>query len=70
MIKAFLSHNSAQKHLVEQVAQKVGLDYVYMDEFSFQAGNSLTMEIKNALASSKVFVLFLSFEAQESPGLT
>lgn len=67
MIKAFLSHNSAQKHLVEQVAQKVGLDYVYMDEFSFQAGNSLTMEIKNALASSKVFVLFLSFEAQESP---
>lgn len=67
MIKAFLSHNGAQKKLVEEVAQKVGLDFVYMDEYSFQAGNELTKEIKGAISASKVFVLFLSHEAQTSP---
>lgn len=67
MIKAFLSHNGAQKKLVEEVAQKVGLDFVYMDEYSFQAGNELTKEIKGAISASKVFVLFLSHEAQASP---
>lgn len=66
MAKVFLSHNSAQKQLVEQVASKVGLDNIFMDEFNFQAGNVLTEEIKRAINASSIFVLFLSKEAQAS----
>lgn len=67
MAKVFLSHNSAQKALVEQVAAKVGLDNIFMDEYSFHAGESLTDEIKRAIDASSIFVLFLSEEAQKAP---
>ena len=67
MAKVFLSHNSAQKALVEQVAAKVGLDNIFMDEFNFNAGNLLTDEIKRAINASSIFVLFLSDEAQKAP---
>lgn len=70
MAKVFLSHNSAQKKLVEHVASKVGLDNIFMDEFNFLSGNVLTEEIKRAINASSIFVLFLSKEAQKSDWVT
>lgn len=66
MAKVFLSHNTAQKELVEQIANEIGRDFVYFDKFNFSEGNLLEEEIEQKILHSDIFVLFLSNEALES----
>ena len=66
MAKIFLSHNSAQKDLVEQVANAIGRDFVYLDKYNFTEGNLLESEIEDKISNSDIFVLFLSDEALNS----
>lgn len=66
MSKAFLSHSSKQKPLVEKVASKLGKDNVVYDSISFGKGEKTINEILNGISSADVFVLFLSDEALNS----
>ena len=49
MAKVFLSHNTTQKELVEQIANEIGSDFVYFDKFNFSEGNLLEDEIDREL---------------------
>ena len=65
-MKAFLSHSSRDKALVEEVAERLGLDYVELDSQTFDAGLLNTEVIREALKRSSVFVLFLTTHAIDS----
>ncbi len=67
MAKAFLSHSSANKDLVEKIAASLGTNKCHYDRFTFEVGNKTLDEILHALDSTDIFVLFLSNEALESP---
>jgi tetratricopeptide (TPR) repeat protein len=60
MKKAFLSHSSADKPLVRQVAEELGRDRAVYDEKSFDVGYDLKDAIRDGLDRSSVFVLFAS----------
>jgi len=66
MAKAFLSHSSAQKTLVTNIAKKLGLDNCIIDKFHFESGEPTLNEIFKGISNSELFVLFLSDEALES----
>ncbi len=66
MIKAFLSHSSAQKVFVENVAQVLGLDNCFLDNKTFESGMRTIEEIIKAIGKSSIFVFFISKEALES----
>lgn len=62
MIKAFLSHSSADKnHYVKIVADKLlnKVDIEY-DEYTFEAGNMTFNEIMDSLQKTDLFVFFIS----------
>lgn len=60
MGKAFLSHSSRDKILVEAVARKLGEKYCICDTFSFECGQKTFDEIIKGLDDTDLFVLFLS----------
>jgi hypothetical protein len=60
MAKAFLSHSSKDKELVEKIAIQLGKNNVHYDKFTFEAGNVTLDEIFRGLADTDVFVLFIS----------
>lgn len=62
-MKAFLSHSSKNKAIVEQVGEDLGLANVELDSRTFEQGVLNTKAIQDALARSTIFVLFLSKEA-------
>lgn len=66
MIKVFISHSSAQKPFVEKVSESIGLDFVHVDKFDFEAGREILKEIDKSIECSNIFVLFLSEEGLES----
>ncbi len=66
MVKVFISHSSAQKPFVEKVAEYIGLDYVHLDKFDFEAGRKILEEIDKSIACSNLFVLLISEEGLES----
>jgi len=71
MIRCFLSHSSAdKKNYVDIVARilekKLGKDSVVYDELSFETGEKVLDEILRGLASSDLFVLFLSKNSLQS----
>lgn len=66
MIKAFLSHSSAQKTFVAQVANSLGLDNCFIDDKTFENGMLTINEIIKAIGCSSIFVFFISKEALES----
>ncbi len=66
MSKIFLSHSSAQKYLVEKIADKLGKDRVAYDKYSFETGMDSLDEIIRHLNSTDLFVVFISKEALES----
>lgn len=66
MIKAFLSHSSAQKTFVEHVAQYLGLDNCFIDNKTFENGMLTIEEIIETIGKSSIFVFFISKEALES----
>lgn len=60
-MKAFLSHSSKDKlSYVKIVAEKIGLDKIHYDEFTFEKGEKSLDEILLALDSTDIFVLFIS----------
>lgn len=66
MVKVFISHSSAQKAFVEKVAEYIGLDYVHLDKFDFEAGRKILDEIDKSIAHSNLFVLLISEEGLDS----
>jgi tetratricopeptide (TPR) repeat protein len=59
-MKAFLSHSSRDKALVESVADQLGLANVELDAQTFDHGLINAQAIQDALRRSALFVLFLS----------
>lgn len=66
MVKAFISHSSAQKEFAKRLAEEVGRDFCYLDCYDFRAGNLSRDEIKDKIAGSSIFVLLISKEALAS----
>lgn len=66
MAKIFLSHSSAQKYLVEPIADKIGRDRAVYDNYTFEAGMDSLDEIFKHLSATDLFVVFLSEEALNS----
>jgi len=67
MAKAFLSHSSKDKELVEKIALQLGKNNCHYDKFTFEAGNLTIEEIFNGLEDSDIFVFFISKSSLESP---
>ena len=65
-MKAFLSHSSRDKHLVEEVAHKLGAEQFELDSHTFDNGLLNVDAIRKALKRSSIFVLFLTEDAIES----
>ncbi|MFC1223796.1 TIR domain-containing protein [Pedobacter sp. BG31] len=66
MAKAFLSHSSKDKELVEKIATQLGKNNCHYDKFTFEAGRQTLDEIFKGLSDTDVFVLFISKTALES----
>ena len=66
MGRAFLSHSSKDKILVEAVARKLGNKYCVYDTFSFEEGQKNLDEIEKGLEDTDLFVIFLSNNSLES----
>lgn len=66
MIRAFLSHSSAQKEFVKLIANDLGNDNCVFDERTFEGGMPLLAEITGHIKNCELFVLFLSNEALDS----
>lgn len=58
--RAFLSHGTPDKDLVNSVANNLGRAAVVYDVFEFQTGDDLRNSIVNGLSQSDIFVLFAS----------
>lgn len=66
MGKAFLSHSSQDKILVEAVAKKLGKNKCVYDTFTFEAGMKTLNEIYKTLEETDLFVLFISNSSLDS----
>lgn len=66
MAKAFLSHSSSDKELVEKIALQLGKNNCHYDKFTFEAGRNTLDEIFKGLEDTDVFVLFISNDALNS----
>lgn len=58
MVKAFLSHSSAEAELVRLAGTRVGRPFVSIDYFAFDSGDELLRSVTQAAADSALFVLF------------
>lgn len=64
MIKAFLSHSSADKnHYIKIVAERLDFKNCVYDEYTFESGLQPLEEIMTGLNESQLFVVFLSDQA-------
>ena len=66
MIKAFISHSSAQKDFAQELVNKIGRDYCKIDCFDFEPAYKSIDEIFRAIESCTIFVLLISREALAS----
>lgn len=64
--RIFLSHSSAQKALVGEVAKQLGIHNIHFDEWTFESGNKTWEEILHAIGNTGLFVLLASREAFKS----
>jgi hypothetical protein len=67
-VKAFISHNSADKEFARLVAIQLveqGID-VWFDEWRVQPGDSITGGIQSGIAGCDAFILVWSINAQQS----
>jgi hypothetical protein len=65
-MRAFLSHSSRDKPLVETVASRLGGANIELDSLTFEHGLPNAQAIQEALKRSSLFVLFLSTDALAS----
>lgn len=66
MIKAFISHSSAQKSFVRELEQAIGLDSCIVDERTFESGKLIIDEIVKSIDKCDIFVFLISKEALAS----
>lgn len=66
MAKAFLSHSSKDKSLVEKIATQLGRNNCHLDSLTFEAGEKTIDEIFKGLEDTDIFVLFISENSLES----
>ncbi len=66
-MKAFLSHSSKDKKIVQQVFEGLGAANSIYDSESFEEGKRSAEEIISSLSSTDIFVLFLSKNSLGSP---
>lgn len=66
MSKAFLSHSSQNKNLVEKIGLQLGRNNVHLDSLTFEAGEKTIEEIFKGLDETDIFVLFISEPALQS----
>lgn len=66
MIKAFISHSSAQKKFVRDLVENLGRDFCIVDCYNFESAYRTINEIYKKIEQSTVFVLLLSRESLES----
>lgn len=66
-VRAFLSHSSIDKHLIEGIYKKLTSAHVHYDEATFEKGETSAAEIFRAISDTDVFVLFLSSNSIGSP---
>lgn len=64
--KLFISHSSVQKPFVEELLSHVGHDYMVVDKYTFESGEELWKEIRDAIDKCDFFVYLISKEALES----
>lgn len=67
MKRYFLSHSSSDKPFVRQVADALGRDDVWLDEWELNAGDRLFQSIDAALGEAQIVVVFWSAHAAGSP---
>jgi tetratricopeptide (TPR) repeat protein len=60
MIKAFLSHSTADKQFVRSVAEHLGRQFCLVDEQAFDSAETFKASIEKHLDQAAVFVLFAS----------
>ncbi|MDI3233529.1 TIR domain-containing protein [Exiguobacterium antarcticum] len=66
-MKAFLSHNSADKDFVEKVAKKLKREETIFDKSTFEEGEDFRDSILKHLNDTTLFVLFASKESLKAP---
>lgn len=59
-MKVFISHSSVDKPYAEALIESIGRDLVTFDEYSFEAGEKLTDNIKRGIEGCDIFVLLIS----------
>lgn len=62
-IRAFLSHSSTDKGVVQRVADQLGRAAVIYDKFEFSSGDEFKEAILKGMDRSAIFVLFASVES-------
>lgn len=60
MVKAFLSHSSADKRVVRDIKKKLQRFWTYFDEDCFEPGEDFRTAITKRLSDTTLFVLFVS----------
>lgn len=66
MIKAFISHSSAQKDFAQKLVNLIGRDFCFIDCYDFQPAYRSIDEIYDKIENCTIFVLLLSKEALDS----
>lgn len=66
MAKAFLSHSSVDKPVVEQVVENLNAAEIHYDALTFENGVTSAQNIFNALGETDIFVLFVSKNSLKS----
>lgn len=66
MIKAFISHSSAQKDFARELVERLGRDYCKIDCYNFNPAYKTVDEIYRNIEESTVFVLLISKESLSS----
>lgn len=65
-MKAFLSHSSKDKSLVEAVGKQLGRQFCLYDRFDFSTGDDFKVAIQRCLDQAALFVLFASEDSLKS----
>lgn len=66
MSKAFLSHSSTQKPLIESIYRRLGKDNCVIDKYNFEPGTPTLNSIIEGIEKTDLFVIFLSDDALNS----
>ena len=59
MSRAFFSHSSKQKELVESLVKRIGRDNAVFDKYNFEVGFPTLDEIFKGIEKTDLFILFL-----------